>query len=362
MLHILWLILKAILILLGVLLGLVLLLVLLLLFCPVRYYASAGKQAAETIKEAQLTAGVSWLFHIISFRLVFCNGELSKRIALFGIPIDKLLSKWADSSKGSDTKNKDAPDKETKANHNAAHTKEELNEELLQEDTEILQTTGLSEQELTENRIVEFLQEETGEKPDTELPQEEPAKGMNEGQQVETEQTDERKSLFGKIIHLIKTLFFLPAKIVMKIISIVKSIVGKINHVRLTIGCIYTKIDWWKKLIFHQRTKAALSLIWTDAKGLIRHILPKKLRGNIVFDHEDPYITGTILAVLGMSIPMHKNTVKVTPLFQEQNYLEGNVKLKGRIYGAAFVKAGLEIYFNRNVKYVLGRLKHKEVS
>ena len=45
MLHILWLILKWILILLGILIGLVLLLLLLILFCPVRYRASAEKKA-----------------------------------------------------------------------------------------------------------------------------------------------------------------------------------------------------------------------------------------------------------------------------------------------------------------------------
>ena len=43
MLHILWLILKFILIILGILLGLLLLAILLVLFCPVRYKASAVK-------------------------------------------------------------------------------------------------------------------------------------------------------------------------------------------------------------------------------------------------------------------------------------------------------------------------------
>ena len=44
MLHILWLILKFILILLGIVLGLLLLAILLILFCPVRYRASGTKE------------------------------------------------------------------------------------------------------------------------------------------------------------------------------------------------------------------------------------------------------------------------------------------------------------------------------
>ena len=50
MLHILWLILKFILIVLGVLLGLLLLAVLLLLFCPVRYRAEIKKKETDPLR------------------------------------------------------------------------------------------------------------------------------------------------------------------------------------------------------------------------------------------------------------------------------------------------------------------------
>ena len=47
MLHILWILIKFILIILGILLGLALLAVLLLLFCPVRYQARAVKETGS---------------------------------------------------------------------------------------------------------------------------------------------------------------------------------------------------------------------------------------------------------------------------------------------------------------------------
>ena len=50
MLHILWLILKFILILLGIVLGLLLLAILLILFCPVRYRASGTKEQDDCKK------------------------------------------------------------------------------------------------------------------------------------------------------------------------------------------------------------------------------------------------------------------------------------------------------------------------
>ena len=78
------------------------------------------------------------------------------------------------------------------------------------------------------------------------------------------------------------------------------------------------QIGWWRSFLGDERTKAALSLVWKDTKGLVHHALPTRIWGEVVFGCEDPAITGTVLAVLGMTIPFHKNKVKVTPLFEEK--------------------------------------------
>ena len=84
------------------------------------------------------------------------------------------------------------------------------------------------------------------------------------------------------------------------------------------------------------------------------------MEGDVTFGCDDPAITGTVLAVLGMTIPFHKNRIHVNPLFDGENQLTGNVFLKGRIYGIVLIKAAIEIYFNKNIKYVINRWKHKE--
>ena len=71
MLHILWLIIKFILILLGIIAGLIFLVLLLLLFCPVRYRARAEKERAVGIKEIEAFGEVSWLFHGIAVKAFF---------------------------------------------------------------------------------------------------------------------------------------------------------------------------------------------------------------------------------------------------------------------------------------------------
>ena len=61
MLHILWILIKFILVLLAILLGLVVLALLLILFCPVRYQASAAKEEGSFF-DASASARISWLF------------------------------------------------------------------------------------------------------------------------------------------------------------------------------------------------------------------------------------------------------------------------------------------------------------
>ena len=77
MLHILWILIKFILIILGILLGLALLAVLLLLFCPVRYQARAVKETGsfkEAARELGYTqAGMSYLVNSLEKELDSLN-------------------------------------------------------------------------------------------------------------------------------------------------------------------------------------------------------------------------------------------------------------------------------------------------
>ena len=185
-----------------------------------------------------------------------------------------------------------------------------------------------------------------------------------EGETSESVNTESGKSqlpvLFTRIRDILTRIIGLPGALWRKITSFIKCILGKIRHIRNTIAGIRSKLDWWKEFLGNEKTKAAIALVWKDAKGLIHHVLPTKVEGQVTFGCDDPSITGTVLAVLGMTFPFHQNRIQVTPLFDGENQLTGNISLKGRIYGIMFVKAALEIYINKNVKYVINRWKHKE--
>lgn len=332
MLHILWLILKMILILLGVLLGLVLLLVLLLLFCPVRY-RGRGRKDGEW-KDAEGELGVSWLFRGISVTASRKNGENRVYVRVLGISVEKLKA-WLEKRK--EKKRKKAAEKKAveKPDRERTHKK------------------ALSGEGSSRNSIEEVSEEEGAfleEPPEPEkipepmeIPEQEGASAEEASfgeDRVPERETAKKKGLFRRISEKLS------------------EIRDKIKNIRLTFNRIHDKIDWWKNYIHHPRVKAAASLVWRYAKGLLKHILPTKVWGRVTFGFSDPSVTGRVLGLLGMSFPLHKNCVAVTPRFDGETILEGEICLKGRIYGIVLLKAAVVIYFNKNVKYAIKRAKH----
>lgn len=332
MLHILWLILKMILILLGVLLGLVLLLVLLLLFCPVRY-RGRGRKDGEW-KDAEGELGVSWLFRGISVTASRKNGENRVYVRVLGISVEKLKA-WLEKRK--EKKRKKAAEKKAveKPDRDRTHKK------------------ALSGEGSSRNSIEEVSEEEGAfleEPPEPEkipepmeTPEQEGASAEEASfgeDRVPERETAKKKGLFRRISEKLS------------------EIRDKIKNIRLTFNRIHDKIDWWKNYIHHPRVKAAASLVWRYAKGLLKHILPTKVWGRVTFGFSDPSVTGRVLGLLGMSFPLHKNCVAVTPRFDGETILEGEICLKGRIYGIVLLKAAVVIYFNKNVKYAIKRAKH----
>ena len=311
MLHILWLILKFILIILGILLGLLLLAVLLVLFCPVRYKVSVVKTEGDW-NQIEGEGVVSWLFHGVSLKAEWKDQQMEMSFHLFGTPVDKLLKKRQ--KKKSDSEN-------VKNTSKKSGTKEKINE---------------NEEGIRQNQR----------KPDNESENTETVTNENKIQPEDTasEEVSEQKTFFIKRIYD-------------RIRNIFKGIRTKLQNIRRTLKKVKNNLSWWKSFLEHPRVKAARTLVWKHAKFLLKHIFPTKIEGQVAFSFEDPALTGTALAVLGMTIPFHKNCVQINPRFGGENYLQGNIRAKGRIYGFVFLRAALIIYFDKNIKYVIIRWK-----
>ena len=252
-------------------------------------------------------------------------------VLFFGVSLETIKG-WLKKLKGGRRKNSVSQTSRSKASQPEAHAAENFQDH-----------APKTEAVLLENNTAE---PQTG-KPSAE-------------KQEENIKSASKSGLITRIWEILSKIIRFPGNLWNKVISIIKGIIEKIKNIKKTISGITDKLGWWKEFLANEQTKAAISLIWKDVKGLLHHVLPTKLEGDVTFGCDDPAITGTVLAVLGMTFPFHKNRIHVNSLFDGENQLTGNVFLKGRIYGIVLIKAAIEIYFNKNIKYVINRWKHKE--
>lgn len=336
MLHILWLIIKFILIALGIVCALLLSVLLLILFCPVRYFIQGSKPEEDRMSELKGQVRVSWLFRGITFRFFYENKKAGTDFRILGISPDKFRRR-----------KKKVSVKEEKAEEKTFPA-----EKSLFEDEKILEKK-IPEEKMSGENLSGDEKISSSEKIPSVIEEKEETGKSKVQEETDREKTEEisKKKLEKKKPGLLK-----------RFMEKIKSIPSKIRKIRLTIKRTCVKIEWWKRFFSNPRIKEAISFCWKDIKKLIRHILPIKVEGNVTFGFEDPSITGRIVALQGMTIPFHKNCIQIMPLFQtDRNILEGTIKMKGRIYGVVLVKTAAEIYFNKNVKYMINRWKHKEV-
>ena len=314
MLHILWMLIKWILILLGIFLGVVLLLLFLILFCPVRYEGRAVKEGVP-FRETEAAIKVSWLFRGVSFSMRYKDGAGHQELKVFGVPVLAILKKYRNKKTASP---KRAEKREIRIQESEEQDK---SEQPFEKPEEALHSAPFMKDE--EKRF----------------------EGTAEKQNFEKKQ--------NKIVKIWETLKDIWERC--------KSIPNIFHRISLTIKGICDKIDWWKAFFQHPRTKAGITYAREKVCRLLRHVFPGKISGHIDFGSEDPSVTGTVLAVLGMTIPLHQNRIEIVPVFENRNLLEGNVTVKGRVYCIVPIVILLKLYFNQDIKYIIRRWKHKEV-
>ena len=239
MLHILWLILKFILIILGILLGLLLLAVFLVLFCPVRYKASAVNTEGACI-QIEGERVVSWFFHGVSLKAEWKDRQMEMSFHLFGIPVDKLLKKRqkkkSDSENTKNTKNTSKKSKSGTKNSrseavNSKNEEHESEAKLLNDSAD--QGVNSTENHTKINENEESIRQDQH-KPDNESENTETVTNENKIQPEDTvsEEVSEQKTFFIKRIYD-------------RIRNIFKGIRSKLQNIRRTLKKVKNNLSWF---------------------------------------------------------------------------------------------------------------------
>ena len=313
--HVILTILKILGIILLVLLGLLLVIVLSVLFVPVRYRLE-GEKSSPGWSEANGKVRVSWLLHLIHLRIQYREKELDWECYLFGVPLKKAgaaVREW----------------KKKRRKKKVQEQKERRKKAVQQKKKPEKRTAAKKKGQEKPLQIEEKTEIKTAER-----------------KQQEKEKVSDKLSRFWNRCK----------KIVGSILKFPGKLKKKLTNIRLTFRGFCDKIKRWRTLWNEESTQAALHFLTEKGRKLIRHVLPRKIRGSITFGCEDPALTGQILGAVAIAYPLYGKGVAVYPRFEEK-ILEGQLQVKGRIVVACLLWQAWKIYRNPDVRKTLKKIR-----
>ena len=297
MLGILLTILKIIGIILLVLIGLILLAAAVILLVPIRYHGEGAREEKILSGSVKLT----WLLHMISASASLSEDGTKIRVCLFGKTIYPKTKKPPKQSKAKKMPKQEAPKKSEKSEKPKQ-----------QSDTVSKEVATIYE---PQKPIPELPKKEKSARPDV-------------------------KSKFEAIKQ--------------KLLAVKEKFIDS----KAGIQKIKNKIDYWKNLLTSDPMKEAMEFLWKKTKGLLHHILPRRMTGHIHFGFEDPSKTGKTLAYFSMLYPFTKENLVIEPEFEtEELILEGDIAFRGRIRLGYLVYVALSVVLNKNIRRQYKRLR-----
>lgn len=329
---------------LGIILLVLLVIVFSVLFVPVRYRLE-GEKSSPGWSEANGKVKVSWLLHLIHLRIQYQEKELDWECYLFGVPLKKAgaaVREWKKKRRKKkvqeqkERRKKAVQQKNEPEKRTAAKKKGQEKPLQIEEKTR----TAAKEQKSTEKQT-------NPEKSKTAAP---------EAKKTEIETTERKQQEKEKVSDKLSRFWNRCKKIVGSILEFPGKLKKKLTNVRLTFRGFYDKIKRWRTLWNEESTLAALHFLTEKGRKLIRHVLPRKIRGSITFGCEDPALTGQILGAVAIAYPLYGKGVAVYPRFEEK-ILEGQLQMKGRIVVACLLWQAWKIYRNPDVRKTLKKIR-----
>lgn len=307
-------ILKIIGILLLVVIGLLILGILAILFVPLRYDGKISYNDKNQCVATQIT----WLF-----RLICIEGGYQEKVYARARLLWFTLWKWKADEKEDD-----------KEDHleSADYSEEEL-DRLLEERSQKEESKEETKEETKEAKVIEEkLDEPDAEENLTEVqPTEiEPKEvELNEAKSNEAESTEKK-----------------PKKIQFQQIGKrIKEIKEKIKHI--------------KEMASDQRIHRAILLLIDGAWKMVRHSLPRKIKGRAKFGFEDPSTTGQILTYVSLLYPCYAKSVELVPMFTEK-VIDLDLYFRGRVRLFSLIWICVKIWFDRNFRYLYKKVRKKK--
>lgn len=334
--HIVILLLKIIGILLLSMIGLILLVSIIVLVSPIRYRFHAEYLENE---QPQGLVKVTWLAHILSIQVEYKEKEFVYFAKIFGIqvfpkknPKEKMRKKQKPLPETIGyLENPEEGDEKVPTKKNT-DKKEGFKQEIREEEDKIEKN---SEKEIIEEKFPPLLIEQKELEPTIEK------------QKRKRKQKIKKPSLIQRIKQKIE-----------KIKQFFKAIPKKIKTIKKTWNAKKEQLKQYREFYLEEETQLALKKV----KKLVRkcgvHTLPRKFEGMVHFGTDDPALTGQILGILSIGMPIYKEHLKIVPAF-DRAIFEIQVHGKGRIQIGYYLYVLLVAALDKNIRNVIKVAKKK---
>ena len=137
---------------------------------------------------------------------------------------------------------------------------------------------------------------------------------------------------------------------------------GKAKQAAESVKTAWSRMEEYKEKAISfwndEMNQKTIRVILRQIKAIIRHILPRKVRGKAVFGFDDPATTGKVLSGLSVVYAWYGDRFEIVPVF-DRKILEVEGSLKGRVQAGALLARCVRVLLDKNFRRLLwGFLKN----
>lgn len=326
MIHILFMILKALGILILVLLFLVLLIVCTVLFLPFCYRAQVLKEE-EGFACVKASGRVSWLFGAVALTASYEEQKPEAQILLFGASLETWKRRLKKIRRGEAS----VPRTEENETENA------------------LEAEKTAEQKAPDQKEKQQKVTAQKEQPEQEQEPDAPKKSILE-------------RFFGRIEYLPEKLLNLASRLLQtafRLLELPFRLLEKLEQKIQAGRRLKRKWESVKKFFRSKMFREALLHAKKEVLYFLKKAAPKKVTGIVRFGFNDPALTGETLGILGMIYGKLPKDLSIQPDF-EQEILQGDVRMKGSFQAVTAAGIALRLFRDQNLRKTIRHFKHKE--
>lgn len=307
----------------GILLALAVGLIILVLAAPIRY-SFRFRMDEDTPPGGHIR--VTWLFCIFYLKASYIDKMFDYRVRIFGYQIMGSQKEFLEKKR----KKKERKQKKKKRQKEKKKPKKGSEAESLPE----IKTEPVGEVLTQEPRATDVQKMETAGKKADVREADAPAKNaVMKG--TEEKKTDAKHKSIGKKQ---KT-----------------SVKPKKNRRKGRIAFLKKKIETLKALWKEYNGKQLLDFAKTTIIKILKHVLPRKLRGYIRFGFDDPAVTGMVTGAAALFYPKYQKNFSLEPNFQSQCFAADCLG-RGRIHFGFFLYIGITALMNRDVRNLIKKM------